>query len=367
MSEHDPKLEAGTDPAGNGATTGDVFNIPDNIITKGIAGYEQKDQDDLLWLAAYTRTELGGSRSRVCDLLDTTWSTIWKILCGKYEAGIESFMELVRDLRRRAEENQNTGFIETPVTRKIFDVLDYAKAGDLDGGKMVMICGPSRRSKSAACQEWARQNNHGSTIYIDTPVTGGLRAFLLEIAKKTGQHRKKNTFELSDAIYESFGRRRMLIVDEVLRLMPTKKGERRPTELEYLRRLHDVTRCPIALAATPAFSEEMNSGWLREYLEQFTGRLADVLYIPETVRKDECRSICVAFTAKGKAAGEPTPALIQLAHKIANEPGKLGVLFELLRQSATLAKRRGEKLDERHLGAAHARRKGRYQFADEKS
>ena len=34
MSEHDPKLEAGTEPAGNGATTGDVFNIPDNIMVR---------------------------------------------------------------------------------------------------------------------------------------------------------------------------------------------------------------------------------------------------------------------------------------------------------------------------------------------
>ncbi|MCX7005921.1 MAG: hypothetical protein NTY53_01475 [Kiritimatiellaeota bacterium] len=42
------------------------------------------------------------------------------------------------------------------------------------------------------------------------------------------------------------------------------------------------------------------------------------------------------------------------------------MLFELLRQAATFAKRRGEKLDERHLGAAYARRKGRYQIGEEK-
>ena len=355
-----------TDVEGTGASSADVFNIADNTIAKAIVNYAQKDQDDLLWLATYTRTELGNSRSRVCELLDTTWSTVWKILCGKYEANIESFMELVRDLRRRAEDNADSGFVETPVTRKIFDLFDYAKAGDIDGGKMVMICAPARRSKSAASLEWKRQNNHGSTIYVDCPETGGLRALLLEIAKSTGQHRKRNTFELREAIYASFSRRRMLIVDEVMRLVPPKKSEHRPIQLEFLRRLHDVTKCPIALVVTQSFAEEMNSGALREYLEQFTGRIAEVLYIPEAVRKDECRAICQAFVAKSKGGGDASPALIQLAHKIANEPGKLGVLFELLRQAGTLAKRRGEKLDEKHLGAAYARRKGRYQFGDEK-
>ena len=124
-----------TDVEGTGASSADVFNIADNTIAKAIVNYAQKDQDDLLWLATYTRTELGNSRSRVCELLDTTWSTVWKILCGKYEANIESFMELVRDLRRRAEDNADSGFVETPVTRKIFDLFDYAKAGDIDGGK----------------------------------------------------------------------------------------------------------------------------------------------------------------------------------------------------------------------------------------
>lgn len=354
------------EPAADGTTTGDTFSLPDNIIQRGIADYSQKDQDDLLWLVVYARMELGGSRERLLEKLDTTWSTLWKVLCGKYEASIESFMETVRDLRRRAEDNADTGFVETPVARKIFDVLDYAKAGDLSGGKMVLVCGTTRRGKSEATQEWGRRNNHGSTIYVDCPETGGLRGFLLEIAKRTGQHKKKNTFDLREAIYQSFNRRRMLIVDEVLRLMPQKKGDRRPTELEFLRRLHDVTRCPIALVATPAFAAEMNSGWLQEYLEQFTGRIADVLFIPEAVRKDECRTICAAFCAKARGGGEPGPALVALAHQIANEPGKLGVLFELLRQAATLAKKRGEKLDERHLGAANARRKGRYQWTEEK-
>ena len=368
MSEHEDA--SATDIEGTGASSADVFSIADNTIARAIVAYAQKDQDDLLWLATYTRTELGNSRSRLCELLDSTWSTVWKILCGKYEAEISSFMELVRDLRRRAEDNADSGFVETPVTKKIFDLLDYAKAGDIEGGHMVMVCAPSRRSKTAAALEWKRQNNHGSTIYVDCPETGGLRALLLEIAKSTGQHRKRNTFELREAIYASFSRRRMLILDEIMRLIPTKRAEHRPIQLEFIRRLHDVTGCPIGLVVTPSFSQEMNSGWLRDYLEQFTGRIADVLYIPEAVRREECRAICQAFCRPGHrpgaTGGEASAGLIALAHKIANEPGKLGVLFELLRQAGTLAKRRGEKLDERHLGAAHARRKGRYQFSEEK-
>ena len=75
----------------------------------------------------------------------------------------------------------------------------------------------------------------------------------------------------------------------------------------------------------------------RAYLEQLLGRIADPLEIPGNVFAAEARDICRAFA--GAAPGEE---LVKLAQRIANEPGKLGVLYELLRQASVVARKRKE-------------------------
>ena len=246
------------------------------------------------------------------------------------------------------------------VTRKIFETLDYAMAGDMDGGRIVLISGDSRRGKSHAVRQWARLNNHGRSLYIDCPESGGMRALLREVAQVVGVNQNRNTSDLRERVIKSFNRRRILIVDEILRVLP-RHSDTRPVQLEFIRRLHDVTKCAIALVATPVFRHEMEHGYMRAYLEQLLGRIADPLEIPGNVFAAEARDICRAFA--GSAPGEE---LVKLAQRIANEPGKLGVLFELLRQASIGAKKRGENLSAAHLSAAYKRRKDRIQWPEEK-
>ena len=338
-------------------STRDTINIPDNVLIASIKSYAQPHQDDLLWMFGWATAEAVG-RERLCDLLDCDWSTLYRISTGTYGAAIDSFMQRVADLRRRVTDSGPTGFIETLVTRKVFDVLDYALAGDLDGGKIVLISGPTRRGKSVAVREWARLNNHGAAVYIDCPESGGLSALFHEIATRCRVGAARKTVDLRDRLIASFGRRRILILDEVARLLPSRdRGNAR--ELEFIRRLHDVQHCAVALVCTPVFPREMASGWLRDYLEQLLGRIAEPLYIPERVYKSEVAEILKAFNP------DPAPDLVALAHRIANEPGRLGVLFELLRQAAALAKRKKEPLNERHLSAAAQRRRNRYTWPEE--
>lgn len=333
----------------------DTINLPDNLIQDGIAKYTTEHQDLLLWSVGYARSELGGSRSRLCELIECDWTTLWRILAGRYEASPAALCERIADLQRRVSESTHTGFVETPVTRRIHELLDYALAGDVRGGRIVMVAGPTGRSKSEAVQEWCRRNNHGRSIYIDCPESGGLKTLLCEIADKVGVNVSRPTLEIRDRVISSFSRRRILIVDEVFRLLPSRRGGRHPTELEFLRRLHDVRHCPIALVATQAFVEEMNVGTLRSYLEQLLGRIVDPLVIPQKTFRTEVRAICEAF-----AKGDPPDELVSLAHAISNQPGRLRVLFELLRQAAAISAKKKEPLAERHLAVAAERRKGRF-------
>lgn len=333
--------------------SGDIINIPDNVLQAATAGYDQEDQDDLQWLLSYGDRELGGSRARLCDAIGTDWTTVFRICTGRYAASIDNFMAKVRALKKAVLEGGSSTFVETPVTKKIFATLDYALTGDADGGKMVMISGPARRSKTAAVKEWCRQNNHGKSVYIDIPTEGGIRGLVMELAGacRIGKGRKTN--ELRDRVLASFNRRRILVVDEVARLFMS-KSRARLLELDFIRRLHDVQKCAVAFIVTPVVKEIIDSGELRAFLEQLVGRISEPLVIPEKVFRSESVAICSHF-----AGGKPSDDLVDFAHRIANEPGKLGVLFDLMRQANVLANRKREPLAYSHLAAAYARKKQR--------
>ena len=81
---------------------GDTFNIARPDFLKGISGYSQEDQDDLLWLHGYTHEVLHASRSALVEFLGVDWSTIYRLFLGKYEADIGKIMERVRHLRRKS-------------------------------------------------------------------------------------------------------------------------------------------------------------------------------------------------------------------------------------------------------------------------
>jgi len=346
-------------PAVESGMSRDIINIPDNVLQDAIRDYPQEAQDALQWVLTYGRQELGNSRSRLCEDLDVDWTTLWRVAMNKYGAGIDGVIQKITDLQRRVQQSGRAGFVHTIVTRKIFETLDYAMAGDVKGGKIVLISGRTRRGKSETVQQWKREHNHGRSIYIDCPVAGGMRALLQEIAGATGINTSRRTSDILERVNGAFNRRRILIVDEVLRLLPSRRGERRPVELEFLRRLHDATHCAIAFVATPTFEHEMNIGWLKDYLEQLLGRIAEPLIIPDKVMLSEVRDICRAYNP------EPGQDLIGAAHRIANEPGKLGVLFELLSQCAVAGKRKGEPVTHALLSAAYKRRKGRFQWPEE--
>jgi DNA transposition AAA+ family ATPase len=336
----------------------DIINIPDNVLQRGCAAYADRDQEDIQWLFSYATQELGGSRQRLCEAVGYEWSALFRIATGGYGASIDKFMVAVRDLKRRYLQSSNSGFVETPVTRKVFEVLDYALAGDLAGGKIVLIVGTSRRGKTETIREWCRRNNHGRSVYVDTPESGGMRSLLYEIADACRINKARKTADLKDRVIQSFGPRRILILDEIARLMPRGR-ELKFTELEFIRRLHDKTHCAIALCATPVWENMVDAPRFQAYLEQLIGRVADPLRIPDAVSTGECRAILTAYHA------EIDSRLLSLSAAIANDRGRLGVLFELLEQSAALARSRNSRISYEHLHAAAMRRKDRFSVVKE--
>jgi DNA transposition AAA+ family ATPase len=355
MKSHD---DSSPEETGRGP---DAINIPDHALHSGIEEYSQAEQDAILWMFAYARSDLDNSRERLCTALGCDWTTVMRIASGKYSASLDGFIKLIADLRAREQTTVNSSFVETVVTRKIHETLDYAVAGDNEGGHMVMICGGARRGKSRSVLQWCRQDsNRARAVYIDCPESGGLHEFKVEIAKAIGVSRKKYGHDLRSRIFRSFSRRRILIVDEIFRAVPSPRSQCRPLILEFIRRLHDVTHCAVALVATPVFKHELEAGPMQDYMEQLLGRISDPLVIPRSVLRSEVAEICKGF------APDPSPELVTIATEIANVPGKLKVLFELLGHAAKLARKKGAPVDHAMLKAAWERRKNRVKWPEEK-
>lgn len=324
--------------------------MSDAQIEQGIAGYAERDREDLRWMVAFARTELDGSREALGEKLDSDWTTISRILRGAYNAPIDGFLRKVRAMRRDVESSNVADFTTTVVTEKIHSVLDYALAGDVDGGKIVAIIAPSGRGKTKSVKRWIHRNR-GRAVYVDCPATGGQGALLREIADATGLSPNMNTTKLAGALMKSFTRERALILDEVSRIVPVEAASK-PRAMEFIRRLHDVKRCPVVMIITPQTWMEIENGAMRLYFEQLIGRIDFILNIPDSVRADELRAICT-----DAAGGRPDAKLIEEARASANEKGRLRRLFSDLKKAGKIAAGKGEKLNGEHLRIARLHRK----------
>lgn len=323
------------------------INIPDDVLLEKIAGYSQADQADILWLMSYCTEQLKGSRDRLCEAIDTDWSTIYRVCTATYPAKIDGVMAKIRALKRLVQAGLAKQFVATKVTDKIFQTLDFALHGDLSTGLMVMISGPTGRSKTAAVKEWLQRKAPGLGVYVDVDADGGFRGFIKGFAKACRiSVRNKTTADLCERIKESFDRRRIIVIDEVSRLF-MRRGRVRMEELDFIRRLHDVQGCAVALVVTPIVENMLQDLDVKAFLEQLVGRIEDPLVIPKDVLRTETNSICRHFLK-----APPSRELSETAAAIANGPGKIRNLFRVLRNAQITANFKGDELTEEHIRTA---------------
>ena len=306
MADTETTVTAG-EPGDRHVKRGDGSNITRAEIVAGIAGYAEQDQADLLWLHGYVLDELGGSRTRLLELLDVTWSPLWKIWHGTYEASIENTMKAIRVFRRKCESGRRKRFIETLVTRKIWQVADVA----LQRAAMVMVSGPTGRSKSWTLDEWIHHNNHGRALPVYCRKNGGFRALLVAVGTALGISERRNTAELKEAIEHSLDSRNVLVLDEFSHLYPI--GRRASIDaIEWIRELHDTTGCGVILCATEGLEGLLKSGPYAQWFDQLMGRIQIHLKIPRKFSRQEVSELLSGYV------DDPGPDLIKAVRDTVN-------------------------------------------------
>lgn len=307
---------------------GDGLNLTRGEMLAGISGYAEKDQADLTWLYGYSCDELGGSRSRLEEKIRVSWSTIWKVWSGKYEADITKYMAEVRKFRKRCEQVRRKLFIPTLLTERIMAVCDVARERNV----ICMISGPTGRSKTAAILEWKHQASaNGRVIYVYAPKAGGFRGFLEALSEALNISTSRNNYAMVHSIMNALDSRDTLIVDEVAHMYPTGKNSS-INGLEFLREMYDQTGCGMVLCCTDGLPKLISSGKWAQWFDQLLGRAELHMRIPREFSRREIAELLAGYVE------DPEASLITAARNLAStSPRGCRDLFRHLDRAALVA------------------------------
>lgn len=270
-------------------------------------------------------------------------TTVFKVLKGYYAGNWDGVCKAIRRFRQRVEQPltlQKHEFVQTAAARLIFRALSYA----LRNNKMLCIIGESGQGKSVAAQAWRRvpTNNHGKTVMVIAPAYGGTKALLRDIATAVGVNSTYNIAEMHAAILRAFNKDRILVVDEAHRLLPNDRAVN-PVNLEILRDIHDRTGCAVALIATDRFDNSLKKG--AYMFEQVLGRSRTVR-LARTISPIDITLLVQQYISR------PTAELQAAGKRIAELPGRLRILAEVLKVAQDVAISRKQTCAPDHFFAA---------------
>lgn len=307
------------------------------------AGRSADDIGELEWLWCYMFGEHKGDYEIVADQLDVHPTNVYKICMGKYEGELDNMLERIRRLRKRAAAKLST-LVETCVTRRICEALDYAR----DYRAFVMVLSETGRGKTCTARTWQRANNHGLAHYIRLP-SACTRAKLVRLVAETigvGTSDRRST-EIEAAIFRGIGKDKVLIFDEAGHAIPTGSRKDR-SAIEFIRDLFDICECGVVLLMTDVYWREIRQGRQAAFFEQFRGRSQYRLEIPKgKIFADEVQALCAAYAGK-----KPDRDLVTAAAAIAKQDGKLRTLCDDLAKARNFAQQAGKPLSAEILVAA---------------
>jgi DNA transposition AAA+ family ATPase len=307
------------------------INIPFNL--NSWKDLDPEVAEELAWFHQHSLEE-GLDWKKACDALNYSHTVVFRVLKGTYQGSWDKIVESIVSYRRIVSERvaiKHANFKETRITRLVTGGLTYA----LSNNSITKITGESRQGKTVAAKWWRDQNNHGRTAYITAPAIGGAKPLLKELAMVLGINKANSVTNMHDAILRAFNPNRMLIVDEAHRLLP-KDRRTDPTLLEILRDIHDRTGCGLGLLTTRRFDEGIAKS---DYMyEQVLGRIGMPVQLPREFEWEDISPIVDQYMST-------TPAdLKKELIRIANTPGRLGILCETLKFASRIASKKECKL-----------------------
>lgn len=276
-------------------------------------------------------------------------ATLSLVFRGKYPARLDNIvkeMEEFFDLLDRRSEGRKLQFIETKLTKKIWNVC----AAAVEFQKIAFIFGDMQIGKSEALIAFKDAHNHGNTTYTDVPTGGALLHFLHKLAEIHKISTNTRIGDLRRRIIDCYDDRMLLIVDEIHRCIPhAGRSSASIHTIEFIRELYDEKKCGVVLCGTNVFREGMEKGSMEKILRQTKRRRLCMLQLPNTPTQGDLNIFAAAYGL------DPSEGKARELEKRMVEDEALGMWLTLLRMGAKLAAAaKARQMNWGHVLSAHA-------------
>lgn len=262
----------------------------------------EADGEEVWWLYNYAQENNLKEADLAAKMKAYDKNTLYQVFRGCYGvykdgrcSSWENIIKAIREFRKIEEEEakkKNIGIIDTEVKRTVYQCCDAA----LNDGMVSFIYGKTRIGKSESLKAYAREHNHGKTIYIEMGSGWTRTRFVRELARKFNNGVKATkAWALEDAIFDTLKRSNLLIVDEFHKALTTTGEKQSATVLEFIRDIRDKTRCGLVLCATKVGMERFETGVNKQTFEQLIGRSIIKAVLPDRPPVKDLNAIARSF------------------------------------------------------------------------
>ena len=295
-----------------------LFNIPGDKVKLACQDLPAQQAHIIWWFYQwcrkhdFSRSALGTVLKKIGGGFYSPDSIVQLLTGGRARRGenIEPLLDAIETLRKIEEERSgqaHSGFIETRLAKEIAKRCKKA----LLRQRIMFIFGDSQIGKSAALKQFQKDNNHGQTVYVETPTGGGVGSFVFALAKQFSIPTKMGCrASLRERVVESFDSRMLLIVDEAHRCL----HPRNTAGLEvfsFLRELWNRRQCGIVLAFTNEGRDAFLHGPHAATLAQLWRRRITPLQLPNVPPDDDAALFASAYGLP-QATDEPVTVRVTL-------------------------------------------------------
>lgn len=327
------------------AMVGRRFRIAGDLVNMATKDLDDRKRGLIRWMHGHCKDK-DLSLDEAGKAIRYDASTIYRVFTGKYEGSLDNVCDEIERFKELAEKRsvgKRQVFVETSLSRRIWRICDAA----LVYQRIVMIYGESQIGKTENLLRYKDDHNHGLTIYVRMPSGGAMTHFLEALATALRISSQQKEKELRRRILAAFDDRMLLIVDEVHQCLVTRGSNVRT--IEFIREIHDLTRCGVVLVGTNVFRDEIQYGRLAGVLKQCRRRRLASLQLPAIPPRDDLDQFAKSFglpPASGKHLDLQTTVLKEEA---------LGMWLILLRMAKEVAVKRACRLtwslvEESHVG-----------------
>ena len=275
------------------------FKISADVIASTVASLNEEETSALRWLAEYCRS-LDLNRTQMSNLIKQkngkfySFDSIYQTFTGRRQESGTSITPIIeaienfRELETERDRLVKSGFILTRLSTEIWKRCDKARLRQ----RISYIIGESQIGKTSALKEYQRRNNHGQTIYLETPSGGAKSALLRALALQLGISTTIRHDELGDRIIKSFDHSMLLIVDEAHRCLKSVTGVK---SMDFIRQLYNQAECGIVISMTNEGKKALLSGTFAGELKQIWKRRIQPLQLPDIPPQDDLDLFSAAY------------------------------------------------------------------------